>query len=62
MAARLKDKGREELAAFKRRVKRQETLERISKGDADYLIGLIDKIDAHVIKMAEKPDIERSFF
>jgi hypothetical protein len=62
MAARLKDKGREELAAFKRRVKRQETLERISKGDADYLIGLIDKIDAHVIKMSEKPDIERSFF
>ena len=62
MALRLKDKGREELAALKLRVNRQFTLERISKGDADYLIELINEIDAHIIKMSEKPDYERQMF
>jgi hypothetical protein len=62
MALRLKDKGREELAALKVRVKRQYALDKISKGDAEYLVGLIDQIDAHIIKMKEEPEIERSLF
>jgi hypothetical protein len=62
MALRLKDKGREELAAVKVRVKRQYALDKISKGDADWLIARIDEIDAHIIKMNEAPEIERSMF
>jgi hypothetical protein len=62
MVARLKDKGREELAAFKRRVMRQASLERISRGDANWLIAKVEEIDAHLIKMSEKPDVERSMF
>lgn len=62
MADRLKDKGlRDELAPFKRRVLRQSSLGRVSKADADWLVGKLDEIEAFVIKMKEKPELEREF-
>ena len=62
MVARLKDAGRQEIKAFKSRVLRVAGLGRIAKGDADYLVELADKIDAHIIRMTEKPDYERKMF
>ena len=62
MASRLKDKGREELSSFKRRVMRQRSLERISKGDADWLIEKVEEIEKFIGVMNEKPDVERSLF
>lgn len=62
MVARLKDRGREELAAFKSRVLRVAALGRISKGDADYIIDLVDQIEAYIIRMPEKPDREASLW
>lgn len=62
MAARLKDKGREELGAFKRRVMRQRALERISKGDTDWLIEKIEDIEKFINKMSELPDKESEYF
>jgi hypothetical protein len=62
MVARIKDSGRDELAAFRSRVLRVAGLGRISKGDADYLVDLVDQIDAHVIKMKEDPDKESSLW
>jgi hypothetical protein len=62
IVARLKDTGRQEIKAFKQRVLRIAGLGRISKGDADYLVDLADKIDAHIIRMTEKPDHERKEF
>ena len=62
MAARLKDKGREELGAFKRRVMRQRSLERIGKGDADWLIERIEEIERFLNIMDERPDKESEYF
>lgn len=62
MVARLKDAGRQEIKAFKSRVLRVAGLGRIAKGDADYLVDLADQIDAHIIRMAERPDHERKMF
>jgi hypothetical protein len=62
MVARIKDSGRQELKAFRARVLRVAGLGRISKGDADYLVDAIDKIDAYVIKMNEQPDREASLW
>lgn len=56
MAKGLKSAGMEELRAFKRRVIRQHSMERISKADRDKLIGWIDAIEAHVIYMSEVID------
>lgn len=62
MAARLRDKGREELGAFKRRVMRQRALERISKSDADWLTEKVEEIEKFINKMSELPDKESEFF
>lgn len=62
MVARLKDKGREELSAFKRRVLRQMSLERITREDANWLVGKVEEIERYLNKMKELPDIERSLF
>jgi hypothetical protein len=62
MVARLKDTGRVELAKFKGRVLKVAGLGRIAKGDADFIIEKVDEIDAHIIKMHEKPDYERKMF
>jgi hypothetical protein len=56
MVARLKERGRDELASFRARVLRLAALGRISKGDADHIVETIDELDAFVIKMQEKPD------
>ena len=56
MVARLKERGRIELASFRARVLRLAALGRISKGDADHIVTIIDELDAFVIKMAEIPD------
>lgn len=56
MVARLKERGRDELASFRARVLRLAALNRISKGDADHIVARIDELDAFVIKMQETPD------
>jgi hypothetical protein len=56
MVARLKDRGRDDLATFRARVLRLAALGRIAKSDADHLVTKVDEIDAFVIKMQEKPD------
>jgi len=56
MVARLKERGRDELSSFRARVLRLAALGRISKGDADYIVGKVDELDAFIIKMREIPD------
>lgn len=58
MVARVKDLGLFELRTFKSRVLRVAGLGRISKGDADNLINMINQIEAYVIRMPEEPDKE----
>jgi hypothetical protein len=58
MVARVKDLGLLELRTFKSRVLRVAGLGRISKGDADNLINMINQIEAYVIRMPETPDKE----
>lgn len=62
MVARLKDRGVEELQSFRRRVLRIAGLGRISKGDADRIIRLVDEIEAIVIRMDEKPNKEANWW
>lgn len=61
MVARIKDLGRDELKSFRARVLRVAGLGRISKGDADNLITLVDRLDAYVISMREEPELEKGF-
>jgi hypothetical protein len=56
MVARLKDRGRDDLATFRARVLRLAALGRIAKSDADYIVERVDEIDAYIIKMSEQPD------
>jgi hypothetical protein len=56
MVARLKDRGRDDLATFRARVLRLAALGRISKSDADHIVERIDELDAFIIKMSETPD------
>ena len=63
MVARLKDRGRDDLATFRARVLRLAALGRISKGDADHIVARVDELDAYIIKMQESPDYkERVMF
>ena len=63
MVARLKERGRDELASFRARVLRVAALGRISKGDADHIVAKIDELDAFIIRMYETPDeSERSLW
>jgi hypothetical protein len=63
MVARLKDKGRDDLATFRARVLRLAALGRIAKSDADHIVERIDELDAYIIKMHETPDeMERLLF
>lgn len=62
MAARLKDKGREELGSFKRRVKRQGAMERIAREDENWLVSRVEEIERYLARMNELPDKESEFF
>lgn len=53
MAKALKDAGLEELEALRRRVIRQHGLKRIKRKDRDRLVELLDKMEAHIIRMDE---------
>ncbi len=55
MAEALKTKGLQELSQFRKRVNRQYALGRISRPDRQTLIGLVDELEAVVIKITEKP-------
>lgn len=52
----MKTRGAEEIAALRRRVRRQFTLGRIRKGDHDYLVGLLNQMEARVVQMYEKDE------
>lgn len=54
MARGLKTRGMIELGQLRRRVRWQHAHTRISKPDADYLVDLLDKFEAHVVNMEEK--------
>ena len=62
MARSLNTKGREELASLKRRVIRQESLERIHPSDAKKLIDKINELDALIIKTYEIDETKESYF
>lgn len=62
MASRLKDKGREELGSFKRRVMRQRALERIGKAEADWLTEHVEEIERYLNNMKELPDKEKELW
>ncbi len=62
IVARVKDKGIAELRAFRARVLRQAALNRISRNDADWIVERIDDVEARVILMDEKPELEREMF
>lgn len=61
MVARVKDKGRNELRSFRKRVLQTAALGRISKADADWLVEKVDEIERRVSTMHEKPEYEREF-
>lgn len=54
MARTLKTRGLEELNTLRNRVNRQFTLDRIRRSDRDYLVSLLDKVEARITTMAEK--------
>lgn len=54
MAAPLKTAGLAELAAIRKRVKRQLAMERIDRADHDYIISRLDEIEARIINMREE--------
>jgi hypothetical protein len=58
MVARIKELGMSELKSFRARVLRVAGLGRIAKADAVNLIDMVDKIEAYIIRMSEKPDRE----
>lgn len=62
MAARLKDKGLEELDSFKRRVLRQRSLMRIGETERKWLVEHVEEIERFVHKMTELPDRESEMF
>lgn len=62
MALPLKTKGLEELYSLKRRVKRQKAMERISKSDHDYLVSMLDDVEAKIVRMQEGDDKMRGVF
>lgn len=62
MARSINTKGREELASLKRRVIRQESLERIHPSDAKKLIDKINELDALIIKTCEIDENKESYF
>ncbi len=62
MASRIKEKGREELGSFKRRVKRQASMERISREDEDWLVARVEEIERRINTMKELPDKEKELW
>lgn len=62
MAARIKDKGLEELGSFKRRVLRQRSLMRIGEAERKWLIEHVEEIERYVARMNELPDKEKEMF
>lgn len=57
MAAALKGKGIDEIDALKKRVRRQYALGRITKGDNDNLLRMLDDLEAYVIRMPEEQPV-----
>lgn len=45
-----------EVEQLRARVKRQWALRRINREDHDWLIGALDKIEAHIVSMEERGD------
>ena len=62
MAGSIKEYGKKELEAFRKRVNRQFTLGRITGGDRDNLIKKIDDIEAYIIKMPEGKHRIKDFY
>lgn len=62
MAARIKDKGLEELGSFKRRVLRQRSLMRIGEAERKWLVEHVEEIERYVARMNELPDKEKEMF
>lgn len=62
MAARIKDKGLDELASFKRRVKRQGAMTRIARENENWLVEHVEEIERYVARMNELPDKESEYF
>lgn len=54
MARGIKTLGMHEIEAFRKRVIRQYSMERISRADHDFLIDAVDGIKARIVKMDEK--------
>ena len=54
MAGPLKTAGLRELAAVRKRVKRQLAMERIGRADAEYLSARLDEIEARIVSMREE--------
>jgi hypothetical protein len=61
MAGSLKEHGLKELAAVKKRVKRQYALSRINRGDQDNLLKKIDDLEAYIIRMPEGAQRRKDF-
>jgi len=53
MAGSLKTMGLEELSKLRKRVLRQHSLGRITRGDKDNLVEKLDDVEAYIIKMRE---------
>lgn len=53
MARSLKVRGVEEIDSIRRRARRQHSLGRISKPDADWLVRQLNKIESRIVSMRE---------
>jgi hypothetical protein len=54
MAAPLKTAGLRELAALRKRAKRQLALERVAAEDVGFIVKRLDEIEARIIEMREE--------
>lgn len=58
MARSLKSMGLVELDSLRRRARRQLALKRISPADCEYIVNLLDTLEARIVSMSEKSDPE----
>lgn len=54
MAKTLKSKGLDELRSLRRRARRQQGLGRIGSKDAEFIVDLLNKVEARIISMTEE--------
>lgn len=59
MVARLKDKGLQELRSLRSRTLRLAGLERIGRLDAQFIVDKLDEVEARIVRMHERPQVER---